>query len=412
MGVTHRERAGIGTYDGKRRLLSTPAPERTETSIRSARNVSAEGAPRHSAVLPRLPRRDVVVGQVRTLIRAIRDGDEARVEHAVLQLSRSKRYLAPLTFAIGALVMLFQGVKLLFSDWRLSLLQVLPAMWIWAAMLDLKLHVFKRRELRVWDGSLAVALVIAIVLLTVACYYLNAVFAFAISSPGKPQIRSAFTRSRGRLDVILTVGLIIGIALGISIIVTPRWGLWWFAFSLSVVIGVMMLTYVAIPSRLIGMKAIGSPRDKLTATVVGGAIGAIVCTPPYIVGRVGILLLGSRLFVLGVILISLGFTLQAGATGAVKAIKMSAKLVAGNVAHPEEPATDASTTDAALDQPAPADTLGRGTTIRIGTSPAADDTAAPTAVNDAALTAGAGRYWCRRYWCRRHWCQRHEPRRP
>jgi hypothetical protein len=36
-------------------------------------------------------------------------------------------------------------------------------------------------------------------------------------------------------------------------------------------------------------------------------------------------------FVPGVILIVFGFTLQAGAAGAVKAIKMSPKLVAGKV---------------------------------------------------------------------------------
>jgi hypothetical protein len=112
----------------------------------------------------------------------------------------------------------------------------------------------------------------------------------------------------------------------------PRWGTWWFAFSLGIVIGVMMLTYVAVPSRLIGMRAAVSRRDKLTAAVVGGAIGAVVCTPPYMLARIGILLLGSHtFFVLGVVLIVFGFTLQAGATGAVKAIKMSAKLVAGKV---------------------------------------------------------------------------------
>lgn len=33
---------------------------------------------------------------------------------------------------------------------------------------------------------------------------------------------------------------------------------------------------------------------------------------------------------LGVILVVLGFSLQSGATGAVKAVKMSSKLVAGN----------------------------------------------------------------------------------
>jgi hypothetical protein len=41
-------------------------------------------------------------------------------------------------------------------------------------------------------------------------------------------------------------------------------------------------------------------------------------------------LLGSNtLFILGVILFAVGLTLQAGATGAVKTVKMSAKLVSG-----------------------------------------------------------------------------------
>jgi hypothetical protein len=83
----------------------------------------------------------------------------------------------------------------------------------------------------------------------------------------------------------------------------------------------------------------GSRRDKLTTAVVGGALGALVCTPPYVLGRIGLLLLGSHvLFALGVVLLALGLTLQAGATGAVKAIKMSAKLAAGNVSATAESA--------------------------------------------------------------------------
>ena len=92
----------------------------------------------------------------------------------------------------------------------------------------------------------------------------------------------------------------------------------------------MMVSYVAVPSRLIGMKSTYSRGDKLKATVVGGALGAVVCSPPYLLGRIGLLLLGSRtLFALGVLLLTAGIVLQAGATSAVKTIKMSAKLVAG-----------------------------------------------------------------------------------
>jgi hypothetical protein len=92
-----------------------------------------------------------------------------------------------------------------------------------------------------------------------------------------------------------------------------------------------MICYVAVPARLIGIKTDNPKRDKLAATAVGGAIGAIICTPPYAMGRLGLLLVGSNtLFILGIILLTVGLTLQAGATGAVKTVKMSAKLVSGH----------------------------------------------------------------------------------
>jgi hypothetical protein len=276
-------------------------------------------------------RRRRLLAQMGDLVRAINDGDDKLVEDAVLQLSRRKRIFAPLTFAIGAFAMLFQGLKLLVSDWRLLLIMVLPAMWIWLAMYDLKLHVLRGREFNLWTGRLAVILVVAIALITVLSFYLNAVFGLAISRPGRPQIRSAFALARSHNRVILGVGSFVGVALGVSAILVPRFGRHWFGLSLGIVVAVMMFTYVAIPSRIIGMKALGSRRDKLTASAVGGAIGAMVCTPPYAIARGGIVLLGSRTwFALGVVMVVIGFTLQAGATGAVKAIKMSAKLVAGN----------------------------------------------------------------------------------
>ena len=49
---------------------------------------------------------------------------------------------------------------------------------------------------------------------------------------------------------------------------------------------------------------------------------------PYLLGRVGILMLGSHtLFILGIILLCVGGALEAGTEGAVKAVKVSAKLV-------------------------------------------------------------------------------------
>ena len=99
----------------------------------------------------------------------------------------------------------------------------------------------------------------------------------------------------------------------------------------------MIVCYVAIPSRLIGVKPAPSRRDKLTASAVGGALG-VVYTPPYVLGRVAILMLGSpSLLIPGIVLLAFGATLQAGATGAVKTVKLSAKL---QPAENHDPRTD------------------------------------------------------------------------
>jgi hypothetical protein len=271
--------------------------------------------------------------QVGRLISAIRDSDRTAVDEAVLRLSRSRRWLAPLALAIGAFGMLLEGVKLLFTNWRLTLIQVLPAMWIWAAMLDLKAHVLHGKSFHVITGPVVILVVLAVAAITAASYFLNAVFAFAIAQPGPPLIRPAFTRAQSHLAIVLGSGAAVGVCLGLSTVVLTRWRLLWFALSLSIVIAVMMVSYVAVPARLIGMKTTYSKRDKLAATAVGGAIGAVVCTPPYVLGRIGLLMLGSHtlfIFISGVIIFAVGLTLQAGATSAVKAVKMSAKLVSGN----------------------------------------------------------------------------------
>jgi hypothetical protein len=112
--------------------------------------------------------------------------------------------------------------------------------------------------------------------------------------------------------------------------VAVRWRPPWFALSLGVIVGVMMVCYVAVPSRLIGIKATNSRRDKLTATMIVTAMGIVICTPPYLLGRLGILMLGSSvLLVPGIFVLILGFALEAGTTGAVRAVRMSTALTAG-----------------------------------------------------------------------------------
>jgi hypothetical protein len=296
--------------------------------LASSAEASSAGTERRSAVFS---------SRIGALVRAIEDNEEDRIEEAILRLSRSRRVLAPLAFAVGAFVMLFEGLRLLVANWRLTLVQILPAMWIWLAMLDLKGHVLHGKSFALLRGPALIPLGLLIVAITVASFFLNAVFAFSISRPGRPKIRPALAQARQHLRPIILSGTVLGVLLAFSTTVVTRWGRPWFTISLGIVIGVMMICYVAVPARLIGVKREQSRRDKLWATAVGGALSATVCTPPYLLGRLGILMLGSSalaILVAGIFILALGVTLQAGATAAVRAIKMSARLTAPH-RHPD-----------------------------------------------------------------------------
>lgn len=261
-------------------------------------------------------------------MRAIQEEDEAMVEQ-IVRLSQSRRLFAPLAFTVGAFAMLIDGLKLLVTNWRLTLVQVLPAVWIWLAMFDLKARVLHGRSFPALRGAILIPIGLAIVAITVACFFLNAVFAFSITQARPPKIRPAYLSARLHALTIALWGAAVGVLLALGTTVAPRWGKPWFALCLGAVIGVMMVCYVAVPSRLIGIKQARSRRDKLTASALSAALGATVCTPPYLLGRLGILMLGSKLLLIpGIVLLTLGFTLQAGATGAVRAIKMSVTLTA------------------------------------------------------------------------------------
>ena len=274
-----------------------------------------------------------LTARIGALVRAIEESDEAKIEEAVLRLSRSKRLFSPLAFAVGAFALLFDGLRLLVSNWRLTLVQLLPAIWIWVAMADLKVHVLHGHSFTVLRGPVLVPIILVIVTITVASFFLSAVFAFAITRPGPPEIRPAVAEARRHLKPILGSGAVVGLLLALSTTVVTRWGRPWFTIALGIVIGVMMVSYVAVPARLIGVKPAQSRRDKLATTVAGSVLGVTVCTPPYILGRVGLLMVGSKaLLIPGIVLIAVGVTLQAGATGAVRAIKMSASLT-GTRAH-------------------------------------------------------------------------------
>jgi hypothetical protein len=264
------------------------------------------------------------------LVDAIRNAEEGDVEREVLRLSSTRKWLAPLAFVVSAFTMLFAGLKLLVGNWRLTLVQIPPALWIWALMFDLKAHVLHGRDFTQASGWLLAVVIVAVVAATVVCFRLNALFAFAVIQPGRPDVRAARQQLRRHHRTVHAWGFGIGLLVAYAAFLADRIGPYWFAVTMSITIGILMVSYLAVPSRMIGLhKETRSTRDKIAASVVSSTVSAIVCTPPYLLARLGLLMLGSSLLrIPGIVLLALGLMLQAGATSSVKAVKMSATLVA------------------------------------------------------------------------------------
>jgi hypothetical protein len=261
------------------------------------------------------------------LVRAL-ERDDDQVTDAFLRLTRSRRWLAPLAFAVSALALLLQGVRLLITNWRLLLVQIPSAMWIWLAMYDLKAHVLHGKSFNAIRGPILIPIALLLVAITTGSFFLNAMFGFSIAGPRPPRVHDAYLKARAAWRRILAWGVGVGVPLAIATLIAPRWGSPWFALTLGAVVGVMMVLYVAVPARLVGVRSDAPRRDRLTASALSSAIGVTVCTPPYALARVGILMLGSRPLVIpGIVVLAIGAALQAGATGAVRAIKLSSALM-------------------------------------------------------------------------------------
>jgi hypothetical protein len=199
------------------------------------------------------------------LVRAIADVDPTAIERAARQLGESRRILTPLAWAAGTLVLLVHGVKLLILNWRLSLIQLVPAARL----------------------------------------------------------------ARPHWRMVVTSGLLVGGALAFAVVVVPRFaGIWLFSLVLAVVLGVMMISFVAVPARIIGTKSQKlSPKEAIGRTAAGSTLSAVAMAPGFLLGRVGAILLGVEHFhVLGFAMLSLGTALYAAGMSSVKAVKLSMKL--------------------------------------------------------------------------------------
>jgi hypothetical protein len=259
---------------------------------------------------------------------AVADADPEQIETTARRLGSSRRYLAPVAWVAAMLVLVVRGLKLLVSNYRLLLLELVPAAWVWVTMWDLhrqKLHNVPLGHPSTTEVLTAVA---TATIAGVAALWCNSVFGFAITHQ-PAQVGRAIRQTRPFMRRIIAAGVLMGVVvtLGFAVIpeIEPNWLYFGFLWGMY---GIMLTALVVLPAWVIGIQRTHfGPVQTVQRWVTGWALSAVAMGPGFLVSHVGGLLLDVRgLEWLGYVLITVGSILYAAGLSSVKAVTLSMKL--------------------------------------------------------------------------------------
>lgn len=262
------------------------------------------------------------------MARAVADAHPSEIESTAYRLGGSRRYLAPVAWAAGALVLLVRGVKLLLTNWRLTLVELVPAIWVWLVLWDLKRHALRGDAFREITVRGVILLTLVTVAASTAAFWCNTVFAFAVTKP-EPRIAPAIHQARRYLAHIVAAGFVLGVVIALGASLIPRIdSLVLYLIPSIALYSLMLITFVAVPARILGVKKQKlRPKEAIGTWTLGGALSAVAMTPGFLLDRIGLILLGvPGLHVVGFVLLSIGTALYAAGMTSVKAVKLSMKL--------------------------------------------------------------------------------------
>lgn len=268
------------------------------------------------------------LGRLAIAARAVAGADPAQIETAVQRFGSSRRWLAPVAWTGGALVLVVRGLKLLMLNWRLSLVEVVPALWVWLVTWDLKRHDLRASPMReVTAGQVVLGVAVAVAA-SVATLWFNTVFGIAISQP-TPRIAAAMREARQRRRPVLMAGTGMGVCLAAGLALIPRINQsWLFLLAALGMYSLMLVALVLGPARILGVARLRrTPGEAVGLWVTGGALSAMVMLPGFVVDRVGVVLMGiPHLHLLGLFVLAMGVALYAAGLSSMKAVKLSMKL--------------------------------------------------------------------------------------
>jgi hypothetical protein len=260
---------------------------------------------------------------------AVRSTDSASVESALTDLG-TRRWLAPLAYAAGTVAVVFDGVLLLLRNWRLTLLQLFPAVWIWVMAWNMKSHLLSKPT---FSTTVAIMAAVGVLLAAQVAYWGNATFAYTMAQSGATDIRAAFGEARPHWRLIGGLALLTGGLQGGIYLLIPRVEADWLWVALLLMFAVQIYLFIAIPCWLLGVGKTGSRRERTTRTVTTGILGGVAAVPGFLLNRIGWLLLGTGAFwVVGIALLAVGAVLHVTASSSVRVVKLSLRLRTGTQA--------------------------------------------------------------------------------
>ena len=150
---------------------------------------------------------------------AVRSTDPAQVESALKDLGGRRRWLAPLVYAAGTVAVVFDGVLVLLRNWRLTLLQLVPAVWIWVMTWNMKHHFASKPT---FSTNEVIAIAIGVLLAAQVAYWCNATFAYTMAQDGTGDISAAFADARRHWRLVGGLALLTGAAQACIWLLMPR----------------------------------------------------------------------------------------------------------------------------------------------------------------------------------------------
>jgi hypothetical protein len=268
------------------------------------------------------------------VVAAVRSADPATVESALGDLGARRRWLAPLAYVAGTVAVVFDGVLLLIRHWRLTLLQLFPAFWIWAMTLNMKNHLVSKPSV---STSFAVLAAVLVLLAAQVAYWCNATFGYTMVQGETPDIRAAFAEARPHWRLVGGLALLTGSIQATIWLLMPHLKADWLWIAMLLIFVVQVYLFIAIPAWLLGVRKSGSRRERTIRSLTTGVLSGVAAVPGFLLNRIGWLLLGAGgLGIVGGAIIAIGAVLHVTASSSVRVVKLSLRLRPGD----EAPAPD------------------------------------------------------------------------